>query len=438
MGIRIVVIIALIVALASSAASAQVPALPAGLSRQHFTGTDSLLHRLTMEAMAAPAILQSDATARAAATRVRPAGALPDPMVNVGVMDLTLPRFAFHQSDFTEVDVELSQQFPWPGTLSAKTRAARAMERGARAGTAVLRREAALRVAMLYYRLRYVVSAEETLTRQRRLLQSVVEISTSRYATGSVPESDPLQARVAFARLGTEEASLQAEDAGLRADLRAARGIQTPEQLSIAPIEADSVHAILEDAEHEHAAHLAMSDPLTGHPRLELRRAEIESAEETARAERLTARPDFEVITRYGARPVGSDFFSAFVGIRIPLWAGRKQRLLTEATRIDAQVAEQGLSVERDALNAELDRTLADARAGATRLRLLVESVLPLARENVDAALRGYRTGQTDFLSVLTAEDADYRAELEAIEVAAEHLTHLVMLDQLLMPEVGS
>ena len=82
-----------------------------------------------------------------------------------------------------------------------------------------------------------------------------------------------------------------------------------------------------------------------------------------------------------------------------------------------------------------MERTLADALAGAARLHLLVESVLPVAREGVDAALRGYRTGQTEFLSVLTAEDARYRAELEAAEVAAEHLTHLVMLDELLEPE---
>jgi len=36
---------------------------------------------------------------------------------------------------------------------------------------------------------------------------------------------------------------------------------------------------------------------------------------------------------------------------------------------------------------------------------------------------------------VLAAEDSFYRAELEAAMVAAEHLTHLVMLEQLLLTE---
>lgn len=397
---------------------------------------DSLLRRLTTEAVtAAPSILQSAARARAATTRIRPAGALPDPMLNVGVMNLTLPRFGFRESDFTEVDVQLSQQFPWPGTLAAQTRAARAMARGAGAETLSLSRELAVRVAMLYYRLRYVITAQQTLSRQRLLLQSAVEISTARYGTGNVPQSDPLQARVALSRLDTEQAALLALESGLRADLRAVRGIRGTERLMLPPISADSVSALLAGAESRHAAHLSGADPLGAHPRLQVRRAGIEAADQAARAEALTARPDFEVMTRYGARPLGADFFSAFVGLRIPLWAGRKQRLLAQAARIDVEAAQRGLEEEQDALTAELERTLADARAGAAQLRLLVESVLPVTGEAVEAARRGYRTGQTGFLSVLTAEDARYRAELEAAEVAAQHLTHLVMLDQLLQPE---
>lgn len=409
---------------------------PGELNGQTPADADSLLRRLTAEAQAAaPAVLRSDALARAASTRVRPAGALPDPMVNLGIMDLTLPRFGFRESDFTEVDVELSQQLPWPGTLGWQARAARAMARGAEAETSALRRDVAVRVAMLYYRLRYVITAKRTLAQQRTLVEGTVEISTARYGTGSVPQTDPLQARIALARLVTEQASLQAEESSLRADLRAARGIRGSEQLSVAPIDVDSVGAILEDAEAGHALHLAQADPLATHPRLEARQAAIEAAEATMRAEGLSARPEFEVSTRYGARPLGADFFSAFVGIRIPLWAGRKQRLLTQAARIDAEASLRGLDEEHAALTAELERTLADARAGAVRLRLLASSVLPLTREGVGAALRGYRTGQSDFLSVFTALDTHYHAELEATEVAAEHLTHLVMLEQLLEPE---
>jgi len=55
------------------------------------------------------------------------------PHAVVGVMDLVLPHFEFNQSDFTEADVELSQEIPWPGSLGARSGVMRAAAAGARA-----------------------------------------------------------------------------------------------------------------------------------------------------------------------------------------------------------------------------------------------------------------------------------------------------------------
>jgi outer membrane protein TolC len=147
--------------------------------------------------------------------------------------------------------------------------------------------------------------------------------------------------------------------------------------------------------------------------------------------EQLGARPDFNITTRYGARPLGADFFSAFVGLRLPLWAGRKQGRLADAAKADAEAAREELVEETVALEAELQVVRAGVASGAARLRLLMSQVIPSAGAAVEAVLRGYRVGQVPFLNVIAAEDSLYRAELEAAMVAAEHLTHLVMLEQL-------
>lgn len=408
--------------------------LPLRLEGQDPSGTDTTLARLTAEAVAANAGLSADrARARAATARIRAAGALPDPMLNTGVMDLTLPGFAFHESDFTEVDVELSQQFPWFGMLGARTRAAAAESRIRGANVRTRKRDIVVRAAELYYRLRYVVAAEAILARQRALLETGVQISTTRYATGSVAQSDPLQARVARARLDTEVASLAAEEAGLRADLSALRNVQSTDSLPVQPIDAESVYVALERSEvHRLVEQKGTDSLLLSHPRLESRQAAIEAAEATARVEALGGRPDFTLGTRYGARPLGSDFFSAFVGVRLPLWAGRKQHRLAEAARDEAVAARSDLADETQALTAELTRLRSGAKAGRLRLQLLVTQVVPAALMTTDAALRSYRVGQVDFLNVLAVEDALYRARLDAVQVAAEHLTHLVMLRQLL------
>ena len=394
---------------------------------------DTTLARITAEAIAAnPSLDASRAMARAAAARVRPAGALPDPMVSAGVMDLTLPRFAFRESDFTEVDLELSQDFPWPGTLGARTQVARAEARAREADVGASRRELAVRVAELYYRLRYVVTARSTLQRQRGLLAAAVDISTTRYATASAPQSDPLQARVAVARLDAEDADLAEQEATLRARLKALRNVSGPETLAVEPIRPEAVPL----RPHEGLVPGGNApDSLPGHPRLVARQAALEAAERTVRVEQLGARPDFSITTRYGARPLGSDFFSAFVGLRVPLWAGRKQNRLADAARADADAARAALAEERAALGADVSIAVAGITSGQTRLRLLTTQVIPAAEATVEAVLRSYRVGQAPFLNVLAAEDSLYRARLDAAMVAAEHLTHLVMLEQLMLRE---
>jgi outer membrane protein, heavy metal efflux system len=406
------------------------------LSQTEQPRSDTVLTRLTAEALAAnPGLRGQEATARAAAQRIGPAGALPDPMLSAGVMDLALPHFAFRQTDFTEVDLELSQDLPWPGTLGARADAARAQARSTTADVAARRREIVVRTAELYYRLRYLVTARATLQQQRRLLATAVEIATTRYATTTAPQSDPLQARVSLARLDADEADLADQLARTGADLKALRNVRGAERLSVELIRPETVIQVQHDGTAEPAL---ISDSVTEHPRLTARRAAVEAAERTVRVEQLGARPDFSITTRYGARPLGSDFFSAFVGIRLPLWAGRKQNRLADAARAEADAARAALAEETVTLDAELEAARAGVVAGEARLRLLTYQVIPSARATVDAVIRSYRVGQAPFLNVIAAEDSLYRAELDAVMVAADHMVHLVTLEQLTLPEDAS
>ena len=409
--------------------------LPLDLQGQEPGTADSVLARLTTEAIAvSPSLVARQAAVRSADRRIKPAGALPDPMVGFGVMDLTLPNFAFHESDFTEIDFEISQEFPWPGIRGARTRAAQAeaMEASGEFGT--LRREIEARVAELYYRLRFLRTARTILDRQAGLVESSVSIATSRYATGNATQNEPLQARMARARLETEVAELSAREVRVRAALRAVRNIRGQDSILVEPLDPAVVLAMVA----QDPSHLAMGTespvPLS-HPRLAARRAAIEAAAANVRLEQLGARPDFTITSRYGATTIGPDFFSAFVGMRVPLWAGRKQRQLADAARADEEAARARLEEETASLGAELESAYAEARAGVTRLELLVTRVLPASEAAAEAALRAYRLGQVDFLNVLMVQDALYRAHLDAAEAAADHLTHLAMLRQLTTPE---
>src|SRR5947208_12034721 len=283
---------------------------------------DSGLQSLVAEALARnPTLAQRQAAVRAATLRIRPAGSLPDPTLTIGLMDLVMPHFEFNQSDFTEAAVELSQEIPWPGSLGARSGVVRAAAAGARAEEGAVRREVTTAMAVAYYRFGYAVTALETLNHQRQLLDAAVQLSTTRYATGAAPQSDPLQAKLTRDRLRSEEFALESERVAALAAVNALRNRAPGDSVPVTSIDLTALRA---GAAPQPSADSLMALALAAHPRLAARRAAIEQATRTIQVERLGARPDFTLTARYGYRPpfAGTfkfpDFFSAFLGLRVP------------------------------------------------------------------------------------------------------------------------
>ncbi len=396
---------------------------------------DSLFDSLVAEALQRnPTIGQRQGAFRAATLRIRPAGSLPDPMLSLGVMDLLMPHFEFNRSDFTEVDAELSQEIPWPGSLGARSDAARAAAMAARAEERAARRDVTVAMAEAYYRLRYAVSALATVRRQLSLLDAAVQLSTTRYATGTAPQSDPLQAKLQRDRLQSEAFVLESDYVSTLAAVNALRNRSSGDSLPVEVIDATAVRATVSP--------LAAADSLTalalaGHPRLAARQAFVDQATRMIQVERLGARPDFTLTARYGYRPPFEglykfpDFFSAFIGLRLPIWAWRKQNRLADAARADSAAAAAELRDSELQLSREVTAAAARVEAAQRRLVLLVDAVLPAAQGTVESVLRSYQVGRAEFLTLLSVEDSRYRAELEAASVTAEYQTQRIILQQL-------
>src|SRR5437016_9838050 len=239
----------------------------------------SALRWLVAEALARnPTVAQRQAALRAATLRIRPAGSLPDPLLTVGVMDLVLPHFELNQSDFTEADVELSQEIPWPGSLGARSGVMRAAVAGARAEQGTVRRDLTTAVAVAYYRLGYTVTTLETLRHQRELLDAAVQLSTTRYATGAAPQSDPLQAKLARDRLRSEEFALESERMAALAAVNALRNRALGDSVPVTWIDPVALRA---GAAPPPPADSLVALALATHPRLAARRAAVDAATRT-------------------------------------------------------------------------------------------------------------------------------------------------------------
>src|SRR5438445_1394391 len=281
-----------------------------------------------------------------------------------------------------------------------------------------VRRELTTAMAVAYHRLGYTMTALETLGHQRELLDAAVRLSTTRYATGAAPQSDPLQAKLARDRLRSEEFALESERVAALAAVNALRNRTPGDSLGVVPMDPAQVRAGISPLPPSDSL-VALA--LAAHPRLAARRAAIGEATRTIQVERLGARPDFTLTARYGYRPplAGTGklpaFFSAFVGLRLPVWPWRKQHRLADAARADSPGAAAGLRDAELQLSREVTEAAARVQASQQRLALLVDGVLPNARGTVESVLRSYQVGRAEFLTLLSVEDARYRAELEAV-----------------------
>ncbi len=99
--------------------------LTSGVAAQAAT-VDTLRLAKALEAAQAtnPMLKGANHLAAAAAERVGPAGALPDPQLQFGLMNRMVSEFGSTADPMTMNQVQLMQMLPWPGKLGGARRAA--------------------------------------------------------------------------------------------------------------------------------------------------------------------------------------------------------------------------------------------------------------------------------------------------------------------------
>src|SRR5216683_7854837 len=140
---------------------------------------------------------------------------------------------------------------------------------------------------------------------------------------------------------------------------------------------------------------------MAAHPRIAAGRAALAQAGHQVQVERLQGRPDF--FLRFDYQHNGSvpgykvpDYLSAFFGVRLSVWAWRKQNRLADAARADSTAAAAEFHDTEAQLRRAVVETAARVEASRRRLELLVDGILPAAQATVESVLRSYQVGRAN------------------------------------------
>jgi len=427
--------------------------LPASLHAQ-----EAALAALLAEADSAnPRIEGARRTAEAAEARVPQAGALADPMIGVGFMNVPVTNPGLGNDMMTMAQVRIGAAFPWPGKLGIREDVARLEAQAAAWEVERVREAIRADVQATYYQIYFVDRALDVTGHNELLVANVARLTSSRYGVGTAAQPDVLRAQVERTLLSEQLVALREQRVSAVARLNAllGRATDTPVTTTALP-DAVRVAALGVESEGPRFASTALADllpagatggalpsveelqsiALSRNPMIQAHVSRVE-AQAGALALAETAKlPDFSVSAGYSRRAGFADFFDVMVSAPIPIFSGRKQ---------SQGVVEQGAvlaehEARHHAMVDELNSEIAGLHSQLTRIRqqlvLLNDGILPQARTGLASATTSYQVGRVDFLTLLDAQATLYRQELDYERLLADFATDLAALERAVGTEV--
>ena len=363
-----------------------------------------------------PDYLRAKATLEADWQRVPQAGALPDPVLSLGIQNDGFSSIEVGKMETSWYTIMASQAFPWFGKLGLRRDVASLQARQAEADLtrASLTLEADVRRA--YLDLLLVRDQLGLLSKLEVLWAQSEELARTRYEAGQGAQSDLLRAQLERSRLRQRRWALQSEER---------RRIEALNRLRVhaldEPIHTTRTVAELPDPPMVDAAQ-AISDAEARSP--ELARAQL-AAEQSGQRLALSKKdyfPDFTVSA--GVMPRGGQFepmWLAGLSFTIPIWAGSKQsRAVAES---DARQRSSAHEVEaiHQLLRLRVQERLVLLDALLETNRLYRSGLLVQSEATVSSTMAQYSVGRVTFASVLEALSGylnDVNGFLESVAAA--------------------
>ncbi len=365
--------------------------------------------------------------AEAAQERVLPAGALPDPLFRIELMDITNSGQEASASLLPgrvgSTKYTVIQPLPFWGKRELKREVADAEAGSAQfaASASWIDLSARLKAAYAEY---YRAMVSLRLTREiADLAGRIAQISQARYASGLVPQQDVLRAEVERTLLNAELITLETEQHHLHS----------------------RVNALLSrpaDAPLADPAALRLLPALPGLPALQQRLAErnpqlaaqqlkVAASEKNSEGVVKNRYPDFAL----GISPTqvrnGVNQWGVMLELNIPLQQDSRRAHEREARSLVSAAKARRAALENQ-LSAELSAAFEDFEAARRSEALMRTRLNPQSNLNYQAALAAYENGKVDFATLLEAQRQIRKSRLEELKAGVEAQLRLADIERLI------
>ncbi len=400
-----------------------------------------------------PEIRAMDESVAAARARATAAGALPDPMLGVGLVNALVSDPLSSEDFMTMRVVEVGQRLPYPGKLDLEREAARWDVAAVEAERERVELEVVASIEGLYYELFFLNRSLTIAGDNRALLEDFVSVTEARYGVGTGSQQDVLKAQVEVNRLGDELLALENRRTAALARLNAlldrpsAASIgepAIPERIVEAAVRVPGTQVRFTSAALESDSDVGPIPSLATlqrraerqSPMLAAHLARIEAQRAAAEVAGKAALPDFDVSAGYGQRSGREDMITVMVSVPIPIFKGGKQDRLAVAERAELASLEAGHRAMINDIHAEVAELHASLVRTRDHLALLREGILPQARASLESAVAAYPVATVDFLTLLDNQATLFRHEIDYYRLLTDFAQDLAKLEQIIGGEV--
>ena len=340
-------------------------------------------------------------------------GAFPDPMLGFNAINLPTDTFNLDQEPMTQMQISLSQKFPFPGQRGLQNEAA---EKEASAATMqILEQQLQItaKVRGAWWQLAYLDQAIEIIQQNQNLMRDFIEIAQTKYKVGKGLQQDVLLAQLELSKLLNRQLPLEGMRGAAAADLNALMNRPPSDSIQLAVQKTDtSLPELPPEPE-------LLEQSLTTRPLLEIKRKQTEAARLRVNVAKKKSYPDITVGAAYGFRdgtdPTGRDLpdlVTFRLGFNLPIYSGSKQDKQIEQRNSSYFGRKYAFNESLRQVQAGIARNYARYHAARDQVSLYDSAIIPQAQQTVSAMLSGYQVNKVDFLNVLNAQLALYNAQI--------------------------
>jgi len=208
-------------------------------------------------------------------------------------------------------------------------------------------------------------------------------------------------------------------------DRHASDSIQLPDSISLHMPKVRSEAQLYEEAE-------------TLKPTLKEKETNVEAARARLKLAEKDRYPDFKLGVTYGERAGDNppfmggsraDLFSVMLGVKIPLYSGRKQSKAISQRTTELARSRYALTDEMGLVRSEISASITDYQKSQDQFYLFGKGIIPQAQQTVHSMLAAYQVSEVDFLNLIRSQMTLFNYELQYWKALSEAKQALARLE---------